>query len=117
MKLRELEPHFLVLAPAGADYTYRQTDDFAEAQGVWFLCPKCFAANGSPVGTHGVICWSRSRGVPDSQTPGPGRWTLEGTGYDDLTLNNDLGGGGRSIALSGGCQWHGYVTNGEATNA
>ena len=22
------------------------------------LCPKCFAENGGPVGTHSVICWS-----------------------------------------------------------
>ncbi len=86
----------------------------AEASGVKFLCPKCFAANNGPVGTHAVICWSRSRGVPDDATPGPGRWRLDGTGLHDLTLNADLPSGARSVLLIGGCGWHGFVTNGEA---
>ena len=85
-----------------------------QAQGVSFLCPKCFIANGSRVGTHAVICWSRSRGVPDDASPGPGRWKLDGTGLHDLTLNGETG-GARSVQLNGGCKWHGFITNGEAT--
>ena len=85
----------------------------AEAQGVQFLCPICFVANGGAVGTHSVLCWSRSRGAPDDASPGPGRWTLDGTGFEDLTLNGDPPGTARSVALGGGCDWHGFVTNGE----
>jgi hypothetical protein len=92
---------------------HARTDKIDEAQGIRFLCPKCFEANGGPVGTHVVICWSRSRGVPDSAEPGPGRWTLDGTGLADLTLNGD--GSSRSVLLLGGCGWHGFITNGEVT--
>lgn len=115
MRLTELEPEFLRLTShKGA---FRRVKDIADAQGIWFLCPKCFVANGGPRRTHRVLCWSRSRGVPDDVTPGPGRWTLEGTGLDDLTLNGDASGGGgaRSVLLTGGCGWHGFITGGEVT--
>lgn len=90
-----------------------EVDTIQEAQGVRFLCPVCFETNNGPVGTHGVICWSRSRGIPDGVQPGPGRWLLVGTGLADLTLNGD--GGSRSVALTGdgGCKAHFHVTNGE----
>lgn len=90
-------------------------DRIEDAQGVAFLCPKCFKANGGATGTHSVICWSRSRGIPDDAKPGPGRWLLVGSGLVDLTLNGD--GGSRSVAVIGGCAWHGFVTNGEVTDA
>ena len=85
-----------------------------DAMGIEFLCPKCFSANNGPVGTHVVICWSSSRGVPDDATPGPGRWRLVGTGYHDLSLMEEPG-KSRSVLLLGGCAWHGFVTNGEVT--
>lgn len=117
MKLTELEPQFLRHEEREGSAYHVHVDSLAEAQGIWFLCPKCFAANGGPVGTHGVICWSRSRGAPESAVPGPGRWTLEGTGYHDLTLNGDPPGAARSVLLTGGCGWHGHVTKGEVTHA
>lgn len=86
----------------------------AEAHGVMFLCPKCYQANNGPVGTHMVICWSRSAGAPDDATPGPGRWRMDGAGLDDLTLNADPPSNARSVQLDGGCGWHGYVTSGRA---
>jgi hypothetical protein len=91
-------------------------DSLADAQGVEFLCPLCFEKNGGPRGTHAVICWSRSRGIPEDAEPGPGRWKLDGTGFHDLTLNGDApgGGGARSVQLLSGCKWHGFITNGEA---
>lgn len=101
----------------GPRVSYPFVDKIEDAQGITFLCPKCFAANGGSVGTHGVICWSRSRGVPEDAKPGPGRWRLDGTGFHDLTLNGDQAGGGgaRSVLLTSGCQWHGFVTAGEVT--
>ena len=89
-------------------------DALAEAQGLKFLCPKCFAQNGEVVGTHSVVCWSRSRGVPEHAVPS-GRWRLDGTGYGDLTLNADPPSSARSVLLVGGCAWHGFVTDGEVT--
>lgn len=89
-------------------------DTIEEAQGVRFLCPKCFVDNGGAKGTHIVICWSSERGTPDQMQPGPGRWKLVGTGLHDLTLDGERG-RTRSVALNGGCCWHGYITNGEGS--
>ncbi len=110
-RLAELEAKFMRLE--SPDH-WRNVERIEDAQGVIFLCPLCFAKNGGKVGTHAVICWSRSRGVPEEQTPGPGRWKLDGTGIEDLTLNADPPNTARSVALTGGCAWHGHVTNGEA---
>ncbi len=116
LRLTELEPSFRVITKIDEDGNLREHREgsFEEAHGVLFLCPKCFIANGGPVGTHGVICWSSSRGVPETIQPGPGRWKLEGSSLDDLTLGCEPG-KSRSVALLGGCAWHGHVTNGEVT--
>jgi hypothetical protein len=83
-------------------------DTLAESDGILFLCPKCFVANGGKVGTHSVICW-RPRIAPDVD-PKPGRWEFEGTSLNDLTLRA----GSSSILLTGqGCQAHFHITNGE----
>jgi len=82
------------------------------AHGLLFLCPKCFVANGGPVGTHSVICWFEDK-VPDDAEPGPGRWNPTGTNIDDLSFVP--GRKSHSVALTGGgCAWHGFVTNGSA---
>lgn len=118
MRLSELEPTFRRREVREGRVYFVLVARIEEAQGVEFLCPGCFVANGGPVGTHMVLCWSRSRGIADDVVPGPGRWALEGTGLHDLTLNGD--GNSRSILLAlekGCCGWHGYVTNGEVTDA
>lgn len=142
MRLAELEPKFLryVVMPnvpteivndaaIGSSIEFHNelrdaiyhcyTDSIKDAQGIQFLCPKCFAKNGGPVDTHIVVCWSRSRGTPEDASPGPGRWSMQGSGFDDLTLNGDAvgGGGARSVLLLGGCAWHGFITNGDVTGA
>lgn len=91
----------------------RHVEELSSADGVMFLCPKCFKANGGPIGTHMVMCWFIGR-VPDDEVPGPGRWSpsQESTGLDNLTLVA----GSSSIHLTGpGCGWHGYVRGGRAT--
>jgi hypothetical protein len=111
VKFINLEPRFLRVEQRTDGTYFVPVDGIGNAQGVSFLCPVCFQKNSGAVGTHSVICWSRSRGVPDDVQPGPGRWTLEGTGLADLTLNGD--GSSRSIALNGGCSAHFFITNGE----
>ena len=98
------------------DTHFHDVDSIAEADGIIFLCPKCFAHNGGSVGTHSVICWNPS--VPQTTSPKPGRWNLVGTGYHDLSLVV----GSSSVLLNGRCWegaggegWHGFVTNGEVT--
>ena len=87
------------------------TATLSEADGVSFLCPKCFTENGGNVGTHRVLCWFAGR-VPDDLDPKPGRWHPAGASLEDLTF---IGPGSVSVELVGGCQWHGFVRNGEAT--
>lgn len=103
MKLSELEPTFL---KSTGDLTHRQIDDIKEADGIMFLCPVCFAKNNGPVGTHSIICWQPH--VPQDIHPKPGRWKLVGTGYHDLSLVA----GSSSIALTGGCNAHFFIRNG-----
>lgn len=111
LTLRQLEGK---LIKAAANGSYGPSPSFAEADGVFFLCPKCFETNGnSNVGTHGCICWFRGR-VPDSQTPGPGRWNPQGTSIDDLSL---VPPGMPSVQLNGGCNAHFNVTNGQISFA
>lgn len=88
-------------------------ETLAEADGVMFLCPKCFADNAGPVGTHTVICWFVGK-VPDDVDPKPGRWTPTGTGLADLTFVPSAG-RSHSVLLTGGCRWHGFVANGDAS--
>jgi hypothetical protein len=112
--LTQLEPEWLRwISPD----SFERIDSMEGAAGIIFLCPLCFEKNGGPVGTHRVICWSRSRGVPEHASPGPGRWKLDGTSFEDLTLNGDAvnGGGARSVLLTGGCGWHGFITDGIVT--
>lgn len=108
MRLLDLDPRFLVVVEPGQ--RYREVDDIRIAQGVRFLCPACFAANGGEVGTHSILAWFRDRGVPNAEVPGPARWMVSGTSYADLTLSP-------SINIVHGCQWHGWVRDGMVSDA
>lgn len=103
MKLIDLEPEWTKWID---DTHSRRVPTMAEADGLWFLCPKCVQAQ-QDKRVHMVLCWQPQ--VPQTTTPGPGRWTMTGTGFHDLTLSP-------SVNLSGpGCGWHGFIKNGEAT--
>lgn len=101
MRLNGLDPQFYKIASPGH---YQHVETLAEAQGIMFDCPKC--------GNHSVMVWFRDRGVPVEEVPGPGRWSVSGTIYADLSLSP-------SINLENpqhvGCEWHGFVTNGDVT--
>lgn len=114
MKLRDLQAQFIRREIRDGHVYFAPVKRIAKAQGVRFLCPKCFAKKKGPAGVHGIICWSRSRGIPDDAEPGPGRWALKGSCIDDLSLMADPPSKARSVQLDGGCGWHGHVTNGEA---
>lgn len=110
MKLRDIDAHFLKALPDGGS---QEVDSLAEADGIIFLCPKCFAEKGDNIGVHSVICWFVGK-VPDDRTPRPGRWTPSGTGLDDLTFVPPPS--AVSVAQTGpGCGWHGFIRHGEAT--
>lgn len=101
-----------VVSPHTEHEFHVQVDSLAEADGLQFLCPKCFATNGGNVGTHSVICWFEGK-VPDNVDPKPGRWKPVGTGLDDLSFVP--GRKSNSVLLVGGCGWHGFVKMGDAT--
>lgn len=108
--LRELEAEFIkYVGEDGKTMHVGEPPDVSidEADAVMFLCPKCYAENKGPVGTHRVIC-NRPRIPQRDFYVGPGRWEFSGTGIDDLVLTA----GSSSVALQGGCQWHGFVGNG-----
>jgi hypothetical protein len=107
MRLTELEPQFLKFDQQQPD-TFAMVESIDGADGVSFLCPVCFAKNNGPVGTHSIICWTPK--VPQTVYPTPGRWNLQGHGYDDLSLVA----GSSSVLLQGApCKAHFFVTNGE----
>jgi hypothetical protein len=85
---------------------YVPVDRIEDADGIMFLCPKCFADNGGAIGTHSVICW-RPR-VPPEVKPAPGRWEMQGTSIDDLSLVA----GSSSVQLTAGCFAHFLVERG-----
>lgn len=106
MRLTDLEPEWLRYRP-GEPASYLLCERH-EANGIWFLCPKCFEANGGSVGTHRVICWDPS--VPPEVQPNPGRWTLQGDTFETLSLVA----GSSSVWLMGrGCQAHFFIEAGE----
>lgn len=112
-RLKELEAEFL--KSEGKTFYFVPTR--AEASGVWFICPKCFDKNGGPVGSHRVICWFVGK-VDDDMSPGPGRWTPAGEAIEDLTFVPGDPARPVSVLLEssdGGCGWHGFIRNGEAT--
>jgi hypothetical protein len=111
MPLVLLSPEFIRHGESAAGLRLIKVVDRAEAEGVSFLCPKCFQRLGGAVGCHRVMCWDPS--VPADVSPGPGRWKLDGRGFDDLSLVA----GSSSVALQGGCKWHGFVRAGLVTDA
>lgn len=127
MRLRELDAEFIgEYRDEPGNRGYHRVATIDGAQGVMFQCPVCAVgkergeANGRGhyKGVHYVICWFRNpRGaapVPADAQPGPGRWWAEGSSLDDLTFTHGEPSLPKSVQLTGGCNWHGYVENGEA---
>jgi hypothetical protein len=101
MRLTELEPEWVAdFGPLAFTHEPLTIDT---AQGILFQ---------SPTDRFGILCWFRDRGVPDDAVPGPGRWKVTGTGFDDLTLwpSVDVSAGGKHPG-----RWHGWVRDGEVT--
>lgn len=109
MRLTDLEPHLVTRTENG----FLEHDDFADVvDGLFFLCPACFAANGnSNVGTHSVLCWQPH--IPQDVNPVPGRWSISvppgQASYENVTLVA----GSSSVWLQGSkCGAHFFVRAG-----
>jgi hypothetical protein len=84
--------------------------DISRAQGLMFLCPKCWAGSKAG-GIHLCEVTFAGRGVPDelgthNKNGQAVRWQVSGSTFADLTTTP-------SILLESGCNWHGFITNGE----
>lgn len=105
MKLRELDAWFWRIDPSGHVYHQQETAD--GAHGLFMLCP-CLRG-------HALVVWFSN---PINTTPaGPEheprpRWTREGTTLDDLTVSPSI-----NVDAHGTKCWHGWIRNGEVTNA
>lgn len=117
MKLRELEAQFTKYSEQavpsdefvdgvkhvdGIQRTYAPVATLAEADGIWFICPKCAATDGHQVrvGFYGKAVPGTYGYNKDGQ---PVLWTVAGgSTLDDLQLTP-------SILIQGGCDWHGFV--------
>lgn len=129
MKLSDLEPEFFDHKVELADQHHGRTlpdgstqwggfpvDTLQEqpillgADGISFLCPKCFGANGGAVGTHIIQVFFDSGNAPDhlgrDSSGNRVRWSVKGTDISDLTLSP-------SVLVKTGCGWHGFVKHGE----
>lgn len=104
MKLAELNARLMKLNP---DNSMHQVETVADADGVLFLCPKCYRENNGPAGTHSIMCWFSK--VPVDRPVGNGRWNPVGHDINDLTF---VGPGAFSILLLSGCGWHGFIKDG-----
>jgi hypothetical protein len=104
MRLIDLDPQFVKIEykvetwtrgkPDGSTEQVTEPREYHEpvpstagADGIFFLCPKCYVTNNGNMGTHGVICWQPH--VSQTVLPIPGRWSFRGAGYHDLTLVAD----------------------------
>ncbi|MCA0447651.1 MAG: hypothetical protein LCH54_15625 [Bacteroidetes bacterium] len=113
MRLITLSPQFLKLDilpgenPAAANH-HHVVSDINNADGIWFLCPKCYMDGGmTGKGVHSIICWTPK--VSTEVNPKPGRWNLVGTNFRDISLVA----GSSSILLNGGCNAHFWIRDGE----
>lgn len=104
MRLIELEPTFIRFE--GLDSFWRDVE-FSVADGISFLCPLCYVANNGIVGTHSIIVLF-TRCNP-AIMPTWHRWDMNGSKFDDLTISP-------SIRITVGCNWHGFIRNGEIVN-
>lgn len=111
-EVRDVDPTKFVdgiQSPSGKRVSLPHVDTLEQAHGILFACPKCVGSKHP----HQVICWFVGK-VPDTASPGPGRWTPSGTGLADLTFVPGKPARAVSVLLNGGCGWHGFVRNGDA---
>jgi hypothetical protein len=96
---------------------HQDTDTLEGADGIFFWCPCGYGKPEFPLDgsrPHGVIVsFANPRGCPAaveggsrSRDGGPSRWTMSGSGLNDLTLSP-------SIAVGTPECWHGWIQNGE----
>lgn len=86
---------------------FKHVNTFSEAHGIHFLCPKAYAKNGGPEGTHRVQVYFAGSPVPErlgkNKQGETVRWRATGNGIDDLSLTPSI------QEQDDVCGWHGFV--------
>ena len=117
MKLTDLDGQLYRVMP---DHSLFPVSEVATADVLYFQCPMCAIGKvrvrrddggGYVEGAHYIsVPFKAHDGLPampqSDNHPRP-RWSVNGKTLADVTTNP-------SIQIVGGCNWHGYVRNGEA---
>lgn len=120
MRLEQLDARFVRANDRAGSIS--QNVPFDLAQGILFLCPKCFTENLAKYGdgahgTHSVLVWFAGRGTPADRKPSP-RWGVSGNDIQNLTLDPSIWINRDAPPDAPGdppvCRWHGWVKNGDA---
>lgn len=123
MKLVDLAAQFLKavwvatqtpgLTWMGPHWGYRKVNTLAEADGIRFLCPLCWARNGGAAGTHFVLIGFVGCPADAYTLDFDGKhvaWHVSGTGYHDLVLRPSINlDDPKYIQVKTRCRWHGFV--------
>lgn len=97
-------------SPQPITYSFRHVDTLAEADMIMFSCPACFGTDRE----HCVMVTFAGRDVPAEagsrdSTGKPSRWTVAGTGLNDLSLTPSIALNASADVKSNVCRWHGFV--------
>jgi len=101
MTLVSLEPMFIKVYRDGA---FTGVQRMEQADGLTFLCPKCFGT----YQMHWIRIWRPH--VSTNILPGPGRWEFVGTGLSDLTLRASHT---QDLKTESKCKAHFAIRNGK----
>lgn len=91
---------------------FEEVKTLAEADGVQFICPKCFKEDPDAEYPHEVTLWFSSIGKLSEKIQGHPGWNKSGSSLEDLTF---VPPGAVSVLIKARCCWHGFVKNGTAS--
>lgn len=98
-------------SPRPERMVFHPVESVAQAHGVRFLCPKSFAKNGGPKGTHSVYIFFAGSPYAGRNLAGEEvRWNVAGgTSLDDLQLTPSIQEQDDNMPPEHRCNWHGFV--------
>lgn len=111
---RDSEGHAHMWGPPGGKMermVFEPVERVADANGVRFLCPKSFAKNCGPKGTHSVYIFFAGSPYAGHNNAGQEvRWNvIGGSTLDDLQLSPSIQEQDDGLSPERQCNWHGFV--------
>jgi len=90
---------------------FEHVESVAQAHGIRFMCPKSFAKNGGPRGTHSVYIFFVGSPYAGRNMAGQEvRWkVLGGTTIDDLSISPSIQEQDDDVKPEHRCGWHGFI--------